>query len=66
MDEVLAENAGYRLLEVEVIDELVRPDIAKKRDYYYVTTYYVGDNKLHEGTASKDKVRRVFETAMRD
>ena len=66
MDEVLEENERYRLIEVEVIDERKRPDIANKRDYYYVPTYYVGEKKLHEGVATKKKVMRVFAAAMDD
>ena len=64
MDELLAENAKYRQLEIEKIDELEHPEIADKFDYEYVPTYYVGDEKLHDGAASKEKIRRVFDAAM--
>jgi len=64
MDELFSENAAYKSLEIEMIDERVNPDIADKYDYYYVPTYYVGDAKLHEGVASLEKVRSVFDSAM--
>ena len=64
MDELFTENAAYKMLEIKKIDELVEPDIAEQYDYYYVPTYYVGDRKMHEGAASLDKIRRVFDTAM--
>jgi glutaredoxin len=64
MDELLAANADYMSLEIEKIDELIYPDIAGKYDYYYVPTYYVADDKLHEGVASLEKIRRVFDAAM--
>ena len=64
MDSLFAENAAYRSLEIEKIDERVYPDIADKYDYYYVPTFYVGDAKLHEGVADPVKVRRVFDAAL--
>ena len=65
MEELYAENAGYKSIEIEQIDETKLPDVAAKYDYYYVPAYYVGDEKLHEGAASLDIVRRVFDAALR-
>ena len=64
MDKLLAENAEYRALDIEKIDELVNPEIAEKYDYYYVPTYYVGNEKLHEGAANKSKIKRVLDAAL--
>jgi len=64
MDELLAENAEYRAIEIENIDELVHPDVARKYNYYFVPTFYVGDEKLHEGVASRKKIQRVFDAAL--
>ena len=64
MDELYAENAAYKTLEIEQIDEALRPDVAEKYDYFYVPTYYVGDEKVHEGAASLEIVRRVFDAAL--
>ena len=66
MEMLFVERPEYRGLRIEVIDEQVFPDIAAKFDYYYVPTYYVGGEKLHEGAASLKKIRRVFEAAMGD
>ena len=63
-DELRAEDPRYAALEVEMIDERKHPEIADKYDYYYVPTYYVGDQKLHEGAAGKDDVRAVFDAAL--
>lgn len=63
MDELYKENPAYRDIEIERIDELVYPEIARKYDYYYVPTFYVDDEKMHEGAASLNKIRRVFEAA---
>jgi len=64
MDALFAEDAGYKAIEIETIDESVHPDIAKQYDYYAVPTYYVGGRKLHEGAASPEIIRRVFDAAL--
>jgi len=57
-------DSRYSSLEIENIDEDEFPDISAKYDYYYVPTFYVGGKKQHEGAATLDKVRRVFEAAL--
>ena len=64
MDTLFAENIRYKETEIEIIDESLRPDIANQYDYYYVPTYYVGGEKLHEGAASQAIVRHVFDAAL--
>jgi thiol-disulfide isomerase/thioredoxin len=63
MEELVSENPKYLELQVQIIDEEQEPEAAKKFDYYYVPTYYVGDTKVHEGVPSKDIIREVFESA---
>jgi hypothetical protein len=63
MDELTGENPQFANVEVNIIDENLQPDIAGQYDYYYVPTYYVDANKIHEGVPTKDAVRKVFETA---
>jgi glutaredoxin len=65
MEELFAENSAYTAIEIEKIDELVHPDIADRYDYYYVPTYYVGSEKLHEGAASREIIRGVLDAAMK-
>jgi thioredoxin 1 len=64
MEELKKEDPKYLDVEVIIIDEEREPEKAKKYDYYYVPTYYVGDTKLHEGVPTKDIVREVFEAAL--
>ena len=64
MDELYAQDEAYKTIELEMIDERINPEIADKYDYYYVPTYYVGDKKLHEGAASLESIRRVFDAAL--
>lgn len=63
MEEAKAEHPEYAKVDVEMIDERVHPEIAGQYDYYFVPTYYVGGEKVHEGPASKDIVCQVYETA---
>lgn len=63
MDELKKETSKYASLDIKIIDETLHPNIAKEYDYYYVPTYFVDGVKVHEGVASKDAVRKVFETA---
>lgn len=63
MDEVKQEHPEYSALDITMVDEREHPEIASKYDYYYVPTYYVGSEKVHEGAASKEIVERVFSEA---
>ena len=64
MEDLYAENPMYKTIEIEKIDEGTHPAIADQYDYYYVPTFFMGDQKLHEGVASLDIIRDVFDTAM--
>lgn len=63
MEELKKENPEYSEVAVTIVDELVEPDLADQYDYYYVPTYYIDGTKVHEGAASKDIVKKVFEEA---
>ena len=64
MDELCAQDAAYRSIEVEKIEERQNPEIADKYDYYYVPSYYIDEEKVHEGVASFEIVKRVFDAAL--
>jgi len=64
MEELRNEQAKYNRVAVTIIDENLQPDLAKKYDYYYVPTYYVDGIKVHEGAATKDIVRSVFDRSL--
>lgn len=63
MEEILAEHPEYAAIEVEHVDEAKERARAMKYDYYYVPTYYVGEEKRHEGAATKEAVLAVFREA---
>lgn len=65
MDELKKENEAYSKIDIEIIDELVNPTLANSFDYYYVPTYYVDGAKVHEGIATKEKIRSIYESALK-
>lgn len=64
MDDLKREHPEYETLQITMIDERAQPDVAGRYDYYYVPTYYVGAEKVHEGAASREIVESVFERAL--
>ena len=64
MDELYEMDPAYKNLDIEIIDENIHPEISDRYDYTYVPTYYVGGEKLHDGVASLEKIKRVFDAAM--
>lgn len=64
MRELEAEHPEYAGVEIEIVDELVHPEIADRLDYWYVPTYFVDGVKTHEGTATKQDVENVYKQAL--
>lgn len=64
IDEVRRENQDYKDVEIVMIDEDKDRKYANKFDYYRVPTFYVDGEKVHEGVASIDTIRKVFELAV--
>jgi thiol-disulfide isomerase/thioredoxin len=65
IDEVKAENPELKNVEIETIDESVEKELADSYDYYYVPTFYMNEEKLHEGGIFKDEVKSLLEKAAR-
>jgi thioredoxin 1 len=63
MEELYMEHPEYKNLELKIIDEEMQPEIAKQYNYYYVPTYYVDSDKIHEGVPSKESIKNVFDIA---
>ena len=64
MNDVLESDAKYAEIPLTIIDEVEEPEVAAKFDYYYVPTYYIGDKKVHEGAATFEIVKKVFDDAL--
>lgn len=64
LDELLEENEQYRKIEIRIVEENVEKAFADSYGYYYVPTFYAGDTKLHEGAATKEKIKKVLDYAL--
>ena len=65
MEELKEENPAYAAIPVKMIEERERKSLADSFDYFYVPTFYVGDQKVAEGAIDKDGVRAVFDKALK-
>jgi len=65
IDDLCAAHPEYKEIPLKKIDENAEAAYAAQFDYYYVPTFYVGDEKLHEGVPTEEAVARVFEEAMK-
>lgn len=65
LDELKTKNPEYTNLEIEYIEESKNKKIAGAYDYYYVPTFYVGEEKMLEGVPKLDKVKAVLDAALR-
>ena len=63
MEEVFREHPEYKDVPLKIIDEGKERKLADAYDYFLVPTFYIGDQKVHEGVASKAIVEKVFSTA---
>lgn len=63
-EELEAENPEYAKVEIEVVDERKNPAYADKFDYYYVPTFYVGNEKVLEGDPSREQVEAAYRKAL--
>lgn len=65
IEELKEENPDFKNLQIETIEETVHSDIADKYDYYYVPTFYLDGEKIHEGGIFKPEVKDILEKAIR-
>jgi thioredoxin len=63
MDQLMLKEE-YKDIEIKMIDEQKHSDIADRYDYYYVPTYYIDNEKVHEGVPTKEKLQLVLEQAI--
>ncbi|HIS30336.1 MAG TPA: thioredoxin family protein [Candidatus Limivivens intestinipullorum] len=64
MDELKKAHPEYENVTVRVADEEEEKELADSLDYYYVPTYFVDGEKIHEGVPTPEKVRAVYEAAL--
>ncbi|MFI3288999.1 MAG: glutaredoxin domain-containing protein [Rikenellaceae bacterium] len=64
IDEAKANYPELDPIEIEIHDELKEPEFADKFDYYYVPTFYIGEEKVHEGGIYADEVVELLKKAL--
>jgi len=64
LQELTEENPEFATVEIEKIDEKIHPEIADKYDYWYVPTFYVDGQKVHEGACTKKIVENVLRASL--
>ena len=70
LQELKEEKSGYDAVNVEMINEQDHPEISKNYKYYYVPTFFVGEEKIYEAQPGdsfeevKAHVREVLAAAL--
>ncbi|MCL2518624.1 MAG: thioredoxin family protein [Oscillospiraceae bacterium] len=59
--ELINENPQYAKIEIKTIDEQIEKEFADSYNYYYVPAFFYNGKKLHEGAATKEKIKKVFD-----
>ena len=68
--ELFTEHPEYRNIVIDRIDENANAELAAKYDYWYVPTFYIGEEKVYEADSSdaeetvKKKLNQVFQKAL--
>jgi Glutaredoxin and related proteins len=55
---------AYKDIELELIEESEEPVIADQYDYYYVPTFYIDGEKVHEGGIFPNEVEAILKKAL--
>jgi glutaredoxin len=66
LEELKKENPEYCKIPIRIVDEAKDHKTADKYDYYYVPCFFMGDEKLHEGVPTKDRIRAVLDRALHE
>jgi len=64
MEELFKSDVKYSEIPLTIIDENEEPGLAATFDYYFVPTYYIDEDKVHEGAATFEIVKKVFDDAL--
>jgi len=65
MDKLKAEHPEYKNVNIDLIEESKEPEKIKGYDYWYVPTFFVGEQKILEGVPTIDQVEKVFQEALK-
>ena len=60
----LRQQPVYQPVEVELIEESEQAELANQYDYYYVPTFYLDGEKVHEGGIFENELEEIFKKAL--
>ncbi len=64
IEEAKARHSELADLEIELIEESEQSEVANRYDYYYVPTFYVDEQKVHEGGIFAEEVEQILLSAL--
>ena len=64
IEEAKVKHAKLADLEIELIEESEQSEVADRYDYYYVPTFYVDEQKVHEGGIFAEEVEQILLSAL--
>ena len=64
IDEAKAAHPELAAVDIELIEESERPDVANRYDYYYVPAFFLEREKLHEGGILPEEVEPLLRKAL--
>ena len=62
--DALKKQDVYKDIELELIEESEQPEIADQYNYYYVPTFYIDGEKIHEGGIFPNEVEDLLKKAL--
>lgn len=62
--DVLLTDEKYRDIAIVKVNEVEEKQYADSKDYYYVPTFYYGDDKLFEGIMTKEDVQEMLDKVL--
>ena len=60
----LKKQDSYKDIEFELIEESEQAELADQYDYYYVPTFYIDEEKIHEGGIFPNEVEEILKKAL--
>ena len=64
IESLKAQHQELAQVEIEMIEESEQKELADSFDYYYVPTFYVASEKVHEGGIYPEEVEEILRKAL--
>jgi len=64
MEQLQVQTPAYADISITMVEESEYSDMAEQFDYYYVPTFYLNGEKIHEGAATPAVIRHVLDQAL--